>query len=129
MTSIIHLQNALNKVVEEAKVDALDRYTTFLKDRLHDASSTQEAFTKMEELLTEFKASNVGTVINFGPQKKEKKSRPPNSYNLFIKEKMQEIKLVHPEYKGKELMKKATEAWNMQKHTTQTPQVDDGIAT
>jgi hypothetical protein len=57
----------------------------------------------------------VVQVINFGPRKKEKKSRPPNSYNLFIKDKMQEIKAVHPEYKGKELMKKATEAWNSQK--------------
>jgi hypothetical protein len=124
MTSIIHLQNALNKVVDEAKVDALDRYTMFLKDRLHDTSTTHDAFTKMEELLLEFKASNVGTIINFGPQRKEKKSRPPNSYNLFIKDKMQEIKLAHPEYKGKELMKKATEAWNLQKQT-QTQTDDD----
>ena len=115
MTTIIHLQNALNKVVDEVKVDALDKYTVLLKERLENTSSTKEAIEKMDELLVEFKASNVVQVINFGPRKKEKKSRPPNSYNLFIKDKMQEIKAVHPEYKGKELMKKATEAWNSQK--------------
>lgn len=115
MTTIIHLQNALNKVVDEVKVDALDKYTVLLKERIENMSSTKEAIEKMDELLVEFKASNVVQVINFGPRKKEKKSRPPNSYNLFIKDKMQEIKAVHPEYKGKELMKKATEAWNSQK--------------
>ena len=114
MTTIIHLQNAFNKIIEEVKVDALDKYTMFLKDRLQDAL-TETTSIKMDELLGEFKASNVTNIINFGPRKREKKTRPPNSYNLFIKHKMQEIKVAHPEYKGKELMKKATEAWNLQK--------------
>jgi hypothetical protein len=114
MTTIIHLQNAFNKIIEEVKVDALDKYTVFLKERLED-TLTETTSIKMDELLGEFKTSNVTNIINFGPRKREKKTRPPNSYNLFIKHKMQEIKAAHPEYKGKELMKKATEAWNLQK--------------
>ena len=114
MTTIIHLQNACNKIIEEVKVDALDKYTIFLKESLQD-TITETTSIKMDELLGEFKASNVTNIINFGPRKREKKTRPPNSYNLFIKHKMQEIKAAHPEYKGKELMKKATEAWNLQK--------------
>ena len=114
MTTIIHLQNAFNKVVEEVKVDALDRYTIFLQERLQ-GTITETSSIQMNNLLIEFKASNVTNIINFGPRKREKKTRPPNSYNLFIKHKMQEIKVAHPEYKGKELMKKATEAWNLQK--------------
>ncbi len=115
MTTILHLQNALNKVVEEVKTDALDRFAEFVKERVKNVDTVEEAIKNVDELLAEFKATNVASVINFGPRKKEKKSRPPNSYNLFIKQKMQEIKAQHPEYKGKELMKKATEAWNEQK--------------
>lgn len=115
MTTMIHLQNAFNKIVEEVKMDALDRFIIFMKERLQGVSTVEEVFAKVDDLLAEFKASNVTNIINFGPRKKEKKTRPPNSYNLFIKQKMQEIKVVHPEYKGKELMKKATEAWNEQK--------------
>lgn len=117
MTTIIHLQNAFNKIIEEVKVDSLDKYTIFLKESLQ-GEITETTSSKMDELLCEFKTSNVTNIINFGPRKREKKTRPPNSYNLFIKHKMQEIKLAHPEYKGKELMKKATEAWNMQKQQT-----------
>lgn len=115
MTTMVHLQNAFNKIVEEVKVDALDRCIIFIKERLQGVTTVEEVFSKMDELLAEFKASNVTNIVNFGPRKKEKKTRPPNSYNLFIKQKMQEIKAIHPEYKGKELMKKATEAWNQQK--------------
>jgi hypothetical protein len=115
MTTVVHLQNAFNKIVEEVKVDALDRCIIFIKERLEGDTTAEEVFAKIDDLLAEFKASNVTNIINFGPRKKEKKTRPPNSYNLFIKQQMQEIKAVHPEYKGKELMKKATEAWNRQK--------------
>lgn len=118
MTTMVHLQNAFNKIVEEVKMDALDRCIIFMKERLQGVATVEEIFDKLDDLLVEFKASNVTNIINFGPRKKEKKTRPPNSYNLFIKQKMQEIKAVHPEYKGKELMKKATEAWNQQKALT-----------
>jgi hypothetical protein len=121
MTTIIHLQNAINKIIEEVKVDALDKYTFFVKERLQD-TITETTSSKIDELLGEFKASNVTNIVNFGPRKREKKTRPPNSYNLFIKHKMQEIKAAHPEYKGKELMKKATEAWNMQKKQNEDTQ-------
>jgi hypothetical protein len=121
MTTIIHLQNAFNKIVEEVKVDALDKYTVFLQERLQD-TITETSSIQMKDLLVEFKASNVTNIINFGPRKREKKTRPPNSYNLFIKHKMQEIKAAHPEYKGKELMKKATEAWNLQKQQNEDNQ-------
>jgi hypothetical protein len=115
MTTMVHLQNAFNKIVEEVKVDALDRCIMFMKERLQGVTTVEEVFAKIDDLLVEFKASNVTNIINFGPRKKEKKTRPPNSYNLFIKQQMQDIKAAHPEYKGKELMKKATEAWNQQK--------------
>ena len=124
----MHLQNALNKVVEEVKTDALDRFTDFIKERLNDVSTIDEALLKIDNILTEFKASNVASVINFGPRKKEKKSRPPNSYNLFIKQQMQQIKAAHPEYKGKELMKKATEAWNEQKVIAKDTEVESQIS-
>lgn len=110
MTSaILQLQQTLNKIIDEVKHDTLDKFILFLKERLHFDKD------RLNELVIEFKASHPTNIINFGPRKKERKTRPPNSYNMFIKEKMQEIKQQHPEYKGKELMRKATEAWNLQK--------------
>lgn len=110
MTNLIHLQNILNKVIEEARVSSLDGFAQYLQERnqtiLHE---------DLPVLLEEYKKTQTSNVLSFGPKKKEKKTRPPNSYNMFIKDKMREIKEANPEFKGKELMKRATEAWNQQK--------------
>lgn len=110
MTTVLHLQNALNRVIDEVKNESLDNFVKVLLDRIDDLDND-----KVKHVLDEFKASTPNNILNFGPKKREKKTRPPNSYNLFIKDKMREIKDAHPEYKGKELMKKATEEWNKQK--------------
>jgi hypothetical protein len=44
-----------------------------------------------------------------------KKKRAPSAYNIYIKNKMAEIKAKKPELKGKDLMKAAIEAWNADK--------------
>jgi hypothetical protein len=112
MASFTHLQNVLNKVIEEVRNESLNSFVAILIERL-DVLRDSEAEIKL--LLDEYKASYNSHILSFGPKKKEKKTRPPNNYNMFIKEKMREIKEAHPEYKGKELMKKATEEWNKKK--------------
>lgn len=113
MTNLTHLQNALNKVVNDVKYTTLEDFAAFLKEQNIDVntSNTDELKTMIEDYLK----NHTANVFTFVPKKKEKKSRPPNSYNLFIKEKMREIKEANPNFKGKELMKRATEAWNHQK--------------
>jgi hypothetical protein len=112
MSGLIHLQHSLNKVVDDVVTTTLDNFVEYMSKEI-DESAIQKA--QLYTLLAEYKKTLQLTVFNFGPKKKEKKSRPPNSYNMFIREKMREIKLAHPEYKGKELMKRATEEWNKQK--------------
>ena len=110
MSNLIHLQNILNKVIEETKSDALDSFSAFLIEKLEGLDKEQ-----VETLKDEFKKANNVVILSFGPKKKEKKSRPPNSYNMFIKHKMHEIKVANPSFKGKELMKRATQEWNKEK--------------
>lgn len=40
-----------------------------------------------------------------------KKKKEPSEFNLFIRDKINEIKVVHPEYNGHELMRHAIMAW------------------
>jgi hypothetical protein len=116
MNTIQNLQNALNKVIDEVKTISLDKFLELLFSKMTFSDDDKE---KINLLMEEHKATSNSQIVNFGPRKKDKKTRPPNTYNLFIKDKMKEIKEAHPEYIGKELMKKATEEWNKQKQEKQ----------
>lgn len=111
MTNLVSFQNALNKVVHDITAVNLEGFVTYLVEK----SKISEDMERMKSLVNEYQKEHPVNVFNFGPKRKEKKSRPPNSYNLFIKEKMHEIKEANPELKGKELLKRATQEWNKQK--------------
>jgi hypothetical protein len=113
MTNLTHLQNALNKVVNDVKHSTLEDFVRYLTEHQMAVNTTNTE--ELKTIIEDYLKNSTTNVFTFVPKKKEKKSRPPNSYNLFIKDKMREIKEANPEYKGKELMKKATEAWNQQK--------------
>ena len=113
MANLIHLQNALNKVVDDVKIDTLQQFINHLIDFNIDVLNTNK--DEVKSMIVDYVKEKQSTTFLFGPKKKEKKSRPPNSYNMFIKDKMREIKEANPEFKGKELMKRATQAWNQQK--------------
>ena len=49
----------------------------------------------------------------------EKPKRAPTAYNIFMKEKMSELKLADPTKKGKELMSEAASLWKEHKETNQ----------
>jgi len=111
MTNLASFQNALNKVVHDIAATNLEGFATYLIEK----SDTSDDKERIKALLQEYQKDHPVNVFNFGPKRKEKKTRPPNSYNLFIKEKMHEIKAANPELKGKELLKRATQEWNKQK--------------
>ena len=52
-------------------------------------------------------------------KKKEKKTRPPTAYNLFMKEKMNELKEQNPEMTAKERFSSAAELWSVEKQNTE----------
>lgn len=51
-------------------------------------------------------------------EEKEKKPRAPTAYNLFMKEKMHELKETHPTLSNIERMKMAAEAWTESKKSS-----------
>lgn len=113
MANLIHLQNALNKVIEDVRITTLENFIIHLIDNNINVLNMNN--TDVKNTVSDFIKKTTTNTFLFGPKKKEKKSRPPNSYNMFIKDKMREIKEANPEFKGKELMKRATQAWNQQK--------------
>lgn len=113
MTNLIHLQNALNKVVEDVRLSTLEDFVKHVNENNINLSGKDD--DEVKSIITEYNKKISSNTFVFGPKKKEKKSRPPNSYNMFIKDKMREIKDANPDFKGKELMRRATQAWNQQK--------------
>lgn len=113
MTNLLHLQNALNKVITDVRHTTLEEFAGYITDKGVDLNNKEPQEIKV--LVSDYLNNNTNNVFAFVPKKKEKKARPPNSYNLFIKDKMREIKEANPDFKGKELMKRATQAWNKRK--------------
>jgi hypothetical protein len=113
MANLIHLQNALNKVVDDVRLTTLEGFAKYIIENDNNITTMNEIDVK--KLLVDYVKTTSTNTFLFGPKKKEKKTRPPNSYNMFIKDKMREIKEANPEFKGKELMKRATQAWNKEK--------------
>ncbi len=113
MTNLIHLQNALNKVVEDVRISTLEDFMKHLT--MNDIVVVNKDEEEVNTVIANYVKETSSNTFVFGPKKKEKKSRPPNSYNMFIKDKMREIKEANPDFKGKELMRRATQAWNQQK--------------
>lgn len=109
---MVNFQNALNKVFDDVKRTTLEGFSTFLADK--DSKYKQDELMSLAE---QYKSTHTQPTLSFVQKKKEKKSRPPNSYNLYIQQKMREIKEANPELKGKELMKRATTEWNAHKQS------------
>ena len=53
------------------------------------------------------------------------KKRAPSAYNLFVKDKIAEIKIENPQLNSKEAFKMAIEAWNKQKAEKVAEAADD----
>lgn len=109
--SIQSVNKAVNQLVEETTVSTVDKLVVYLSDKIEfdeDMKKLFDDFKKIarEEVRTSFKQDKGKR----GGKKSDKK-REPSAYNLFIKEKMAEIKQKKPELKGKELMKEAIEEW------------------
>ena len=70
-----------------------------------------EAVSKLiDEFSTDLPKSSA--IVGKNVLKKEKKTRAPTAYNIFLKETMAEMKSVGTELKGKALMMAAVEEWN-----------------
>lgn len=116
MASFATVNKAVAGVVAEAvfqaKKDVVEAFAKFLGEKIDFDEDMQAYFN-------EFKATIVLEKVEVPKEKGkgkteggEKKKRAPSAYNLYIKDKMAEIKAAQPELKGKDLMKAAIQAWN-----------------
>lgn len=113
--------NAINKAVAglvlEAKKQVIADFAAFLGEKIdfdEDMTGYFEEFTKTLQVEKPPKAGK-GKGKKASDDGVAKKKRAPSAYNIYIKNKMAEIKEKKPELKGKDLMKAAIEAWNADK--------------
>lgn len=120
MASLTAFHKATAVLLEETTASTVDKLAAFLSEKIEfddDMKALFEEFKKTakEEIRASFKtaAATAGKKGRGGKDAAggEKKKREPSAYNLFIKDKMAEIKAKRPELKGKDLMKEAIVEW------------------
>lgn len=89
-----------------------------LEDKVEKLTELVNSLVKRIEVL-ESNATDVAPVTNNKGKKdkEDKKPRAPSAYNLFMKEKMGELKDSHPDLNNIERMKMAAESWSASKTT------------
>ncbi len=120
--SIKALNKSIVKFVEDVQTSTLDKVYDFVKDHVADKEKFDLAFDEFKKSL---KQTSIPSLSDFGKKNAvvtEKKKRPASSYNLFIGEKIKELKQSNMNDNGKDLMKKAIELWKLQKASAPAPQ-------
>lgn len=95
--------------VESTKISELEAIIATLTKRVEDIETT------IQGLKTSGGRSKKSADKEAKP---EKKTRPPTAYNLYMKEKIAELKETHPDMDNKERMKLAAEIWSQNKKAT-----------
>jgi hypothetical protein len=62
--------------------------------------------TEFESFKKEIEKKLVGT-------KKEKRTRPPNDYNVFMRDEVPRLKKLEPSLSNQEIFKKGAESWKV----------------
>lgn len=114
--ALIKAQKALQALAEDVALSTVDKLAEFLATKIEFDEDMKELFEEFktatkEEYKASAKASKKGGKDADGT---EKKKRAPTAYNLFIKDKINELKAANPSWKGKELMSAATAAWKVE---------------
>lgn len=92
---------------------------TTLEQKVEQLTELVNTLVKRIEVLESKSEEQPSTSKPSGKKEKEpkedKKPRAPSAYNLFMKEKMGELKETHPDLNNIERMKVAAEAWSESK--------------
>jgi hypothetical protein len=111
------VQSAVAKVVMDAKLKVFDDLVTFLDAKIEIDDELKVALAAFKDSLKEseekaVKAAGKKSKKNASDGETEKKKRAPSLFNLFVKDKMPELKAQHPDVKdGKLMIGFASEAW------------------
>lgn len=116
MASYTAVISAVESAVFDAKKQVINDFMRFLEDKIDFDDDMKGYFTEFIDTLKAPKKTSPKKASKKSDEEKVKKpKRAPSAYNMFISEKMAEIKKENPALKGKELMKAAIEVWNEQK--------------
>lgn len=117
--ALAKFNKAVAALVEETAMKTVDDVMVALKVKFDmDESDIQEFATEFKEQLKSQLKESISEPKRKrakAGEKTEKKTRAPTAYNLFISEKMAEIKANDPSIKGKALMSAAIAVWKQQK--------------
>lgn len=115
------LDNAVDSIVHATTIDTIDKVIAAFRDKFDLDEQELSVFKEDFVRNTVPRLSEVGEGASMGggkasPKKgsssaKQKGTRAPTQYNLYIRDKIAEIKANNPDMKGKDLMRRATEAW------------------
>jgi len=118
MAAYTAIVSAVAKTVMEAKLKVVDDLVAFLETKIEVDDELKAIFGSFKDSLKENEEKAVKAVSKKGKGKAsdssdgEKKKRAPSLFNLFVKDKMPELKAQHPEIKdGKQMISLASEAW------------------
>jgi hypothetical protein len=120
MASYTTIMSAVDAAVLDAKKQVINEFMRFLEEKIDFDEDMKGYFT---EFIGTLKPSKKAKKSKKGEDKADKPVKPkraPSAYNMFISEKMAEIKKENPALKGKELMKAAIVAWNDKKAAAAT---------
>ena len=91
-----------------------------LVSNVNDTELTQDVKDKFQDFVDKIVNEKItdltaNTVSSKKKKQVNKVKRPPTAYNLFIADKIKELKENNPEIDRKELMKMAAKEWNLHK--------------
>jgi hypothetical protein len=107
------VNQAVAKVVMEAKLSVIDDIVTYLETKIEVDDDLKSIFIEFKANLKEYQEK---VVKEAGKKSKVKKShdkkRAPSVFNLYVKDIMPDIKAKHPDIKdGKQMIGFASESW------------------
>lgn len=88
----------VHKLIHDISIDGIDKYTQFLKKQ------GEISIDNIDELALKFKKTEIST-------KKIKKKSRISGYNIYQKERMEEMKHSFPDMKSDERMTKSSKGW------------------
>lgn len=106
----------INTFIHDTNEIVIDRLLELTLENIQDL--TKEQKEKLNEIVFKLKDDLFKESLLTTIQQKKKKTgpkRPPTEYNIFVKNKIDELKVTNPELKNTQLMSKAAELWSLGK--------------
>ena len=118
--------SGINTFIHDTNEIVIDRLLELALENIQDF--TEEQKEKLNEVVFKLKDELFKESLLTTIQQKKKKTgpkRPPTEYNIFIKNKIDELKITNPELKNTQLMSKAAELWSFNKKERQEQEEQD----